>query len=175
MKLAKRARGVLKGLRSKQSASRREKSSKSSQPRYNVVLSLPEQDPCGEPPQREAARFSRKAPTQPRAVAATGGKGESARIPGTRPSHNMGHPTIAIHEDDDLSVDDTLQSETMREEEEAQFHSAEEDSGDDSTSEASEESEEEADESVIEDMRRLEANFKGISRKYRLINRIGEG
>lgn len=37
------------------------------------------------------------------------------------------------------------------------------------------ESDDEADESVIEDMRKLEENFKGISRKYRLINRIGEG
>lgn len=37
------------------------------------------------------------------------------------------------------------------------------------------ESDDEADESVIEDMRKLEESFKGISRKYRLINRIGEG
>ncbi len=37
------------------------------------------------------------------------------------------------------------------------------------------ESEDEADESVIEDMRKLEESFRGISRKYRLINRIGEG
>lgn len=37
------------------------------------------------------------------------------------------------------------------------------------------ESEDEVDESVIEDMRKLEESFRGISRKYRLINRIGEG
>ena len=37
------------------------------------------------------------------------------------------------------------------------------------------ESEDEVDESVVEDMRKLEENFKGISQKYRLINRIGEG
>jgi hypothetical protein len=37
------------------------------------------------------------------------------------------------------------------------------------------ESEDEVDESVVEDMRRLEESFKGISQKYRLINRIGEG
>lgn len=37
------------------------------------------------------------------------------------------------------------------------------------------ESENEVDESVAEDMRKLEENFKGISQKYRLINRIGEG
>jgi hypothetical protein len=37
------------------------------------------------------------------------------------------------------------------------------------------ESEDEVEESVIEDMRKLEESFRGISRKYRLINRIGEG
>lgn len=37
------------------------------------------------------------------------------------------------------------------------------------------ESEDEVDESVMEDMQKLEENFRGISRKYRLINRIGEG
>ncbi len=40
---------------------------------------------------------------------------------------------------------------------------------------SSEESEDEVDESVVEDMWRLEESFKGISQKYRLINRIGEG
>jgi hypothetical protein len=37
------------------------------------------------------------------------------------------------------------------------------------------ESDEEVDETVIEDMRRLEENFAGISQRYRLVNRIGEG
>ncbi|PGH00468.1 CDC7 protein kinase [Blastomyces parvus] len=42
--------------------------------------------------------------------------------------------------------------------------------------ELSEESEpEEVDESVAEDMKKLESSFKGISSRYRLINRIGEG
>ncbi|KAK6440048.1 Cell division control protein 7 [Oleoguttula sp. CCFEE 5521] len=34
---------------------------------------------------------------------------------------------------------------------------------------------EEVDENVAEDIRRFEASFKGISQRYRLINRIGEG
>lgn len=34
---------------------------------------------------------------------------------------------------------------------------------------------EEVDESVREDMRKLEETFPGISERYRLINRIGEG
>jgi len=33
----------------------------------------------------------------------------------------------------------------------------------------------ELDESVAEDMARFEASFKGINKRYRLINRIGEG
>lgn len=37
------------------------------------------------------------------------------------------------------------------------------------------ESEDEVDETVAEDMNKLEEDFKGISQKYRLINRIGEG
>ena len=31
------------------------------------------------------------------------------------------------------------------------------------------------DESVVEDMRKLEESFKGISQQYKLMNRIGEG
>lgn len=42
-------------------------------------------------------------------------------------------------------------------------------------SEEEEEDEEEADESVLEDMKKLEESFEGISKKYRMINRIGEG
>ena len=36
-------------------------------------------------------------------------------------------------------------------------------------------SDDEPDESVMEDMKKLEESFEGISRRYRLINRIGEG
>lgn len=52
-----------------------------------------------------------------------------------------------------------------------------EDEEEEAQSEASDESEseDEVDESVVEDMRKLEESFRGISRKYRLINRIGEG
>ena len=31
------------------------------------------------------------------------------------------------------------------------------------------------DEAVLEDMRQLESSFKGISKRYRLVDRIGEG
>lgn len=38
-----------------------------------------------------------------------------------------------------------------------------------------ESSEDDVDESVAEDMRKLDETFQGISRRYRLVNRIGEG
>lgn len=41
--------------------------------------------------------------------------------------------------------------------------------------EEEDEDEDDVDESVLEDMRKLEESFKGISEKYRMINRIGEG
>ena len=37
------------------------------------------------------------------------------------------------------------------------------------------ESDDEIDESVAEDIRKFEDSFKGITRRYRIINRIGEG
>ena len=45
----------------------------------------------------------------------------------------------------------------------------------DSYDECELEDDEDVDESVAEDMRKLEESFRGISQKYRLINRIGEG
>jgi cell division control protein 7 len=45
----------------------------------------------------------------------------------------------------------------------------------DSYDEYEDEDEDDIDDSVIEDMRKLEESFKGISQKYKLINRIGEG
>jgi cell division control protein 7 len=37
------------------------------------------------------------------------------------------------------------------------------------------EGDEEAEESVVEDMRKLDESFEGISLRYKLVNRIGEG
>ena len=54
----------------------------------------------------------------------------------------------------------------------------EDDLEDEETYDGYEEDEDEGDEiddSVAEDMRKLEESFRGISQKYRLINRIGEG
>lgn len=62
----------------------------------------------------------------------------------------------------------------MEVEELVQLMSDEDDVESDTSSDETEE-EEEIDESVAEDMRKLEESFQGISQKYRLINRIGEG
>ena len=68
-----------------------------------------------------------------------------------------------VDDDDDDNEDEDDEEEGERE------------GGEDITSDEYDESEDEVDESVLEDMRRLEESFKGISQKYRLINRIGEG
>lgn len=55
----------------------------------------------------------------------------------------------------------------------AESRSVLEDSG--CTKSAASEDEEEVDGSVLEDMQKFEESFKGITKRYRLINRIGEG
>jgi cell division control protein 7 len=59
-------------------------------------------------------------------------------------------------------------------------HASEEDDGSGDNTDASQdqadfEEEEEVDESVREDMKKLEDTFPGISDRFRLVNRIGEG
>lgn len=59
-------------------------------------------------------------------------------------------------------------------------HASEEDDGSGGNTDASQdqadfEEEEEVDESVREDMKKLEDTFPGISDRFRLVNRIGEG
>lgn len=81
---------------------------------------------------------------------------------------NMGAADIHIHEDARPALRQTQQRTKME-----QLVVSEEvysDEEDDLVS-----TDDEVDESVAEDMQRLEENFKGISEKYRLINRIGEG
>jgi cell division control protein 7 len=77
---------------------------------------------------------------------------------------------IPIHED--LSADDNGASEMDETEDEAQSPLSR---GASSSDEDAECSEEELEQSVAEDMARFEDTFKGISDRYRLINRIGEG
>lgn len=89
----------------------------------------------------------------------------------------MGHNAIQIHDDAQsrpykLRKMDPRRRAVLVPDEEAELQELEDE---DTTSEASIESDEDVEESVAEDMRKLEESFKGISQKYRLINRIGEG
>jgi hypothetical protein len=160
MKLPKHARGVLKSLRTKQNNPKLAKTSGSSKTRYNVVLT----DPRGEDTSDEEDELEPPSSARHR---------EKARWPaaaGKEPHNKMAQTAIAIHEDAqcDLSTDQPELDDMADWDGTAEFD-------DESTSQSSEDSEDEIDESVVEDMRRLEQSFKGISEKYRLINRIGEG
>jgi hypothetical protein len=88
----------------------------------------------------------------------------------------QGQAPIAIHEDAPrqepkfpqrrlrrMSAQDTVRH--IQKDESMQDEYASDESG----------SDDEPDESVLEDMRKLEESFAGISQRYRLINRIGEG
>lgn len=85
----------------------------------------------------------------------------------------MGYNNIAIHEDTSARTQHLHVPEFQIMTEHGPNHPfSEEDEDED---EEDEHSEDEVDETVAEDMKKLEENFKGISQKYRLINRIGEG
>ena len=89
---------------------------------------------------------------------------------------NMAHAAIAIHEDEDALLQESCCLQSSPKAKDMERHRSEDEASvDGSISDDSDESEDEVDESVIEDMRKLEESFKGISQKYRLINRIGEG
>ncbi|KIW87343.1 uncharacterized protein Z519_11979 [Cladophialophora bantiana CBS 173.52] len=170
MKLAKTARGVLQSLQPKQTDLQSTKTSKALLSHYHVLLS---DSGLGDTPEKEAEPESastrhRHREKARRAAAGTQGNG-GRELPR---QGNMGHTSIAIHEDahnqpcvGERGVEDMAQHELE-----------EEDSLDDPVSEDSDDSDDDdVDESVVDDMRRLEESFRGISQKYRLINRIGEG
>ena len=89
--------------------------------------------------------------------------------PAPEVEHNMAHGPSQLgngsrsrEQNDKFEVSSTDEEETHAEEE-------------DGSSSSDSESDEDVDESVLEDMRKLEESFAGISQQYRLINRIGEG
>jgi len=85
-----------------------------------------------------------------------------------RDRHAMGYNKIAIHEDPSAMTQSlhVPEYQIMTEHDPNVLYSEEDED---------EQSEDEVDDTVAEDMKKLEENFKGISQKYRLINRIGEG
>jgi hypothetical protein len=157
-KLAQKAGGLLKGLRSKQSLRRRGKG-QDNNGGSKVVTDVPsEQDP--NPP----VDFPETRPP----VYATAASAKTALGKRRRYStRSMSQQTITIHEDATAATTRLRRSSKMSTTV-PQVDLFDQDS--DST-----ESDEEVDETVIEDMRRLEENFAGISQRYRLVNRIGEG
>jgi cell division control protein 7 len=75
----------------------------------------------------------------------------------------MATESIAIHEDEPVSDENETVMEESRDplaESSGCVHS---------------DSEEDVEDMVAEDMARFEESFKGITKRYRLINRIGEG
>jgi hypothetical protein len=90
-------------------------------------------------------------------------------VQGTVPTHETGTHLIGAFQKP-RKMADTQRIPIVVEEEQEQDQAEE---GSDDLYES--ESEGEVDESVVDDMHKLEESFKGISRKYRLINRIGEG
>lgn len=97
-----------------------------------------------------------------------------------RPRHmKMG---FRIHEEEheDMIGSDVLSDEDQGIEEEEREEYEEEHDDDDrqddeSQSDTSEESQENIEPAVLEDMDKFRETFKGISSRFRLINRIGEG
>jgi hypothetical protein len=184
MKLTKQARGVLKALRSKQLEIPKVKSTNPPSKTLDNIFVVPDNPRAlhQEQDQASTSAFASVSPTRrplsrpgkPHAPRPAAGN-STGTILGKRPRHNMGNTAITIHEDEDAALrasgpPASTTSRTM-----AHHESDDEDSMADSISDNSDDSEDDIDESVIEDMRKLEESFKGISQKYRLINRIGEG
>jgi hypothetical protein len=182
MKLAKSSRAVLWSLRPRRPTAIKPtvaKHPKDKHSQYNVVLT-PTDALEVEDAEEEGADSARREslPLEAETQRAAAGEFATARsqILGKRSRLDMGHPDIAIHEDAEDIFHDARNSQKLRSHEMDQAHYDEEDESiAGSCSEDSEESEDEVDESVVEDMRKLEESFTGISEKYRLINRIGEG
>ena len=154
MRLAQRATGLLKGLRPKQSGRRRANGSEEDEAKPVKVYRRVE-----ELKKKERSRYPRRAADT--VVATATGKRR----------RSMGHPAIAIHEDVN---DQDLQTRRVRKMSAQESLHQEQDEQDGDMSDETD-SEDEPDESVMEDMKKLEESFEGISQKYRLINRIGEG
>lgn len=160
MRLAQKASGLLKGLRSKQTRERRadgqdKGQTKSSEKDRATVLK-------SQGKQKENLLFPRRAADK--VIATTLSKRQT----------NMANTAIAIHEDAPENMDRPPR--TLRRMSAPRRPQRVPYEGSDLESASGDsESEDEPDESVMEDMRKLEENFEGISQKYRLINRIGEG
>ena len=123
-----------------------------------------------EPPKERSRPATRSVTSGATAIGA--GAGTSTSVLGKR-RRAMGQNAITIHEDAQEKPNSQPKLRRMSANEHMQTVSSDEDMNEDQ--DGSSDSEDAVDESVVDDMRRLEESFTGISQKYRLINRIGEG
>lgn len=91
-----------------------------------------------------------------------GGQSTMAKVQARRAQHEP----MEIYEDEPEGYETADETEAMEESRDPLTESG---------CTRSEESEEEIEDSVLEDMEQFEQSFKGITKMYRLINRIGEG
>lgn len=163
-KLAAKASDLLKGLRPKQSILRNGKAYQIYRDEAEAVTTFVDSESEGSP----------KLPPLPQAKHSTR---ESASVLGKRRKNPweieaMPTETITIHEDAVEDADLSRGTRKMSAYErglggrEGELFDHDSDGTD---------SDEELDESVLDDMRKLEESFSGISARYRLVNRIGEG
>ncbi len=145
MRLAQKAAGLLKGLSLKQIDGRR-----ANGPDKDKAKPLNEERRLEELKRKRSSTAIATAPEKRR--------------------RNMARPAIAIHEDVQNPDRQPRQVRKMSTQLEQDDQSVQDESMSEET-----DSEEEPDESVMEDMKKLEESFEGISQRYRLINRIGEG
>lgn len=143
------------------------------------TVKAPRRRSQSDPPGGGVASLPRLPPQPPRVAERAVAIPAIARL-GKRKRKTMGQNGILIHEDTDAQARPAHKLRKMESRRPVVQVPQEEDElqdfdGEETSSETSEETEEDVDESVAEDMRKLEESFKGISQKYRLINRIGEG
>ena len=155
MKLARKASGLVEGLRTRKQRALR------ATERGDVETLPASSIPVAQAPARRLNNQERANATAAPAI-------------GKRKRGTMGYSAINIHEDAQEHDSDPHKHRKMLAVDDFQVVSEEEGgSVDESTSET--DSEDEVDDSVMDDMRKLEESFKGISQRYRLVNRIGEG
>jgi hypothetical protein len=164
MGLVKKASKLLEGVRRHQNDSRLPPQAKEGD------VSVPSKGKFGQFIEERKLR-RRKARLEAAEDPSIGDRGQATMAQRT----NLTHETSArqaeyFHKPRSMADPPRIQIAEDEEEEEE-----EEDDDDEPVIDDESESEDEVDESVVEDMRKLEESFKGISQKYRLINRIGEG
>jgi hypothetical protein len=155
LKFAQKTSGLLKGLRSKHS--KLQDATKEQKASVKVLASSDHRE------NEQALEQERRAGTSANSVL-----GKRRRYY----TRSMPNDTVAVHEDAAEIPSHARQTSKMSSF--RQTASVPPEVLFDHDSDCSE-SDQEVDDSVLEDMRKLEESFTGISQRYRLLNRIGEG